>query len=313
EALIKVKYCGICGSDVESFKKAGMYGSGTIIGHEISGEIIEIGDNVKKLKIGDHVTINPNAPCYNCYWCNQNQENKCKFAPRALGSLTDGAMAEFINVNEERIHILPESISLEEGAMIEPLVVGIYSVQESGIKIGDSVAVFGTGTIGLMTILALKLAGAGNIYALEPVESKHRIALEMGANKAFTPQNWKKIQRLCDKIGPAHIFDCVGISETITSAIDLVRRGGYITMIGMDSEITDLKNFYGIAIKNITLRGIFAYNQDTFKTAINLLDQKRVNLKPLITKIIKLDEVPIAVEDLSKGLHDDIKILVEIE
>ncbi|HUW90750.1 MAG TPA: alcohol dehydrogenase catalytic domain-containing protein [Candidatus Nanopelagicaceae bacterium] len=313
EALIKVKYCGICGSDVESFKKAGMYGSGTIIGHEISGEIIEIGDNVKKLKIGDHVTINPNAPCYNCYWCNQNQENKCKFAPRALGSLTDGAMAEFINVNEERIHILPESISLEEGAMIEPLVVGIYSVQESGIKIGDSVAVFGTGTIGLMTILALKVAGAGNIYALEPVESKHRIALEMGANKAFTPQNWKKIQRLCDKIGPAHIFDCVGISETITSAIDLVRRGGYITMIGMDSEITDLKNFYGIAIKNITLRGIFAYNQDTFKTAINLLDQKRVNLKPLITKIIKLDEVPIAVEDLSKGLHDDIKIMVEIE
>jgi len=313
EALIKVKYCGICGSDVESFKKAGMYGSGTIIGHEISGEITEIGDNVKKLKVGDHVTINPNAPCYNCYWCNRNQENKCKFAPRALGSLTDGAMTEFINVNEERIHILPESISLEEGAMIEPLAVGIYSVQESGIKIGDSVAVFGTGTIGLITILALKVAGAGNIYALEPVESKHRIALEMGANKSFTPQNWKKIKRLCDKIGPAHIFDCVGISETITSAIDLVRRGGYITMIGMDPEITDLKNFYGIAIKNITLRGIFAYNQDTFETAINLLDQKRVNIKPLITKIIKLDEVPGAVEDLSKGLHDDIKIMVEIE
>ena len=96
EALIKVKYCGICGSDVESFKKAGMYGSGTIIGHEISGEIIEIGDNVKKLKIGDRVTVNPNAPCYNCYWCNQNQENKCKLAPSALGSLTDGAMVNLL-------------------------------------------------------------------------------------------------------------------------------------------------------------------------------------------------------------------------
>jgi len=313
EALIKVKYCGICGSDVESFKKAGMYGSGTIIGHEISGEIIEIGDNVKKLKIGDHVTINPNTPCYDCYWCNQDQENKCKFAPSALGSLTNGGMVEFINVKEERIHTLPESISLIEGAMTEPLAVGIYSVQESGIKIGDSVAVFGAGTIGLITILALKVAGAANIYALEPVESKHRIALEMGANKTFTPQNWKKIQKLCDKIGPTHIFDCVGISETITSAIDLVRRGGYITMIGMDPEITDLKNFYGIAIKNITLRGIFAYNQDTFKTAINLLDKKRVNIKSLITKIIKLDEVPVAFEDLSKKLHDDIKIMVEIE
>lgn len=313
EALIKVKYCGICGSDVESFKKAGMYGSGIIIGHEISGEIIKIGDNVKKLKIGDRVTINPNVPCYNCYWCNQNQENKCKFAPRAIGTLTNGAMAEYVNVNEERIHILPESISLEEGAMIEPLSVGIYSVQESGIKIGDNVAVFGTGTIGLVTILALKLAGAGNIYALEPVESKQKIALEIGANKIFRPQNWKRIKKLCDKIGPIHIFDCVGISETITTAIDLVRKGGHITMIGMDPEITDLKNFYGIAIKNITLRGIYAYNQDTFETAITLLDQKRVNIKPLITKIIKLDEVPAAFEDLLNGLHDDIKIMVEIE
>ncbi|NHJ22444.1 MAG: hypothetical protein EAX91_15970 [Candidatus Lokiarchaeota archaeon] len=313
EALIKVKYCGICGSDVESFKKAGMYGSGIIIGHEISGEIIEIGDNVKKLKIGDLITINPNVPCYNCYWCNQNQENKCKFAPRAIGTLSDGAMAEFFSVNEERIHILPDSISLEEGAMIEPLAVGIYAVQESGIKIGENVAVFGTGTIGLITILALKLAGAGNIYALEPVESKHKIALEMGAAKTFTPQNWKKVQKLCDKIGPTYIFDCVGISETITSAINLVRKGGHITLIGMDPEITDLKNFYGIAVKNVTLRGIYAYNQDTFKTVINLLEQKRVNIKPLITKIIKLDEVPSAFEDIAKGLHDDIKIMVKIE
>lgn len=313
EVLIKVKYCGICGSDVESFKKEGMYGSGTIIGHEVSGEIIEIGDKVKKLKIGNRVTINPNLPCYDCYWCNRYQENKCKFAPKALGSLADGAMVEFFNVKEERVHILPDSISFEEGAAIEPLSVGIYSVQESGIKVGESAAVYGAGTMGLMTILALKVTGAGNIFVLEPVESKQKKALELGANKAFNPKNWKKVQRLCDKIGPTHVFDCVGINETITSAIDLVRRGGHITMIGMDPEITDLKNFYGIAIKNITLRGIFGYNQDTFKTAIDLLEQKRIDVKPLITKIIKLDEVPKAFENLSNKLHEDILVLVQID
>ena len=313
EVLVKVKYCGICGSDIESFKKAGMYSPGTIIGHEISGDIVEVGEDVKKLKIGDRVTLNPNLPCYDCYWCNRSQENKCKSSPKALGTLVDGAMVEFINTNQERIHILPDSVSYEEGALVEPLAVGIYSVQESGIRLGESVAVYGAGTIGLMTILALKVAGASNIYVLDPVESKQKRALELGASKAFPPQQWKKIQRLTDRIGPPHVFDCVGINETITASIDLVRRGGYITLVGMDPDVGVLKNFYGLQIKNITLRGIFAYNQDTFEAAINLLDQKRVDVKPLITKVIQMDDISKAFEKLANKIHEDIKILVKIE
>jgi threonine dehydrogenase-like Zn-dependent dehydrogenase len=312
EILIKVKYCGICGSDVESFKKSGMYGSGIVIGHEVSGIIDELGEGVKKLKVGDKITINPNLPCYDCFWCNRNQENKCKFAPRAIGTLTDGAMVEFFKVNHERVHILPDSISLEEGALIEPLAVGIYSVQESGIRLGQSAAVFGAGTIGLMTILALKVAGASNIFVLDPVKSKQKMALELGATKAFNPQNFKKIQRFTEKIGPTHVFDCVGIKDTVSTSIELARRGGHITLIGMDPDIGVLKNFYGIAVKNITLRGIFGYNQDTFKTAIELLEQKRVNIKPLITKVIEIDEVPQVFENLAQQMHEDIKILVKV-
>jgi threonine dehydrogenase-like Zn-dependent dehydrogenase len=312
EVLIEVKYCGICGSDIESFKKSGMYGSGTIIGHEFSGIVIEVGTDVKKVKIGDKVTVNPNLPCYECFWCLHNQENKCKFAPRALGTLADGAMVEFFSINQERIHILPESISLEEGALIEPLAVGIYSVQESGIRLGESAAVYGAGSMGLMTILALKIAGASNIFVLEPIESKQQRALELGATKVFDPENWKKIHRFTEKIGPPHVFDCVGIKETVMSSIELVRRGGHITMVGMDPEIGVLRNFFGIAIKNITLRGIFSYNQDTFKVAIDLLEQKKVDVKPLITNIIKLEDVPSSFETLAKKEHEDVKILVKI-
>jgi L-iditol 2-dehydrogenase len=312
EVLIQIKYCGICGSDVESFKKPKMYGSGTTLGHEVSGIIAEVGEDVKKLKTGEKVTLNPNLPCHDCYWCNRNQENKCKFAPRAFGSLTDGAMVKYFVTHPERIHILPESISLEEGALIEPLAVGIYSVQESGIKLGESAAVYGAGTIGLMTIMALKAAGATSIFVLEPVESKKIIALELGATKVFDPGEWKKIQRYTEKIGPPHVFDCVGINATITSSIELVRRGGYITMVGMDPDIGILKNFYSIAIKNITLRGIFGYDQDTFRTAIALLEQKRVDVKPLITKVVELDDVPNAIDILAENMHDDIKILVKV-
>ena len=309
DVLLKVRYCGICGSDVESFKRAGMYAPKTIIGHEFSGEIVEVGNNVKKLKVGDRVTVNPNLPCYDCYWCHRNQENMCKDAPKALGTLTNGAMVEYINVGAERVHLLPDSISLEEAAAIEPLAVGIYSVEESGIKMGENAAVYGAGTIGLMIIQALKVAGA-NIFVLEPVESKHKLALELGADSVLIPKNWKKIQRLTNRLGPDHVFDCVGIGETISSAINLIRKGGIITLVGMDPE-ANLKNFYGLAVFNITLRGIFAYVQDTFKTAINLLEKKKVNVKPMITKIIKLNDVPEMFEVLSKP-HDEIKVLVEI-
>lgn len=311
EVLIKVKYCGICGSGIESYKKAGMYLSRIIIGHEFSGEIVEIGDKVKKLKIGNRVTANPNLPCNDCYWCDRNQENMCKVHNNCLGTTTNGAMAEYINVKEHRIHILPDSVSFEEGATIEPLAVGIYSVNESGIKMGENAAVYGAGTIGLMTIQALNVVGA-NIFVLEPLESKHKLALELGADTVLIPKNWKKIHRLTDKVGPDHIFDCVGKGETIMSSINLVKRGGHITVVGMDPEPFEIKNFYAMALGNISLRSIYAYIQDTFKTAINLLEKKKVNVKPMITKIIKLDDVPEMFEILSKP-HDEIKVLVEID
>ncbi|MFW9899512.1 MAG: zinc-binding dehydrogenase [Candidatus Thorarchaeota archaeon] len=311
EVLIKVKYCGICGSGIESYKMAGMYSSGIILGHEFSGEIVEVGDKVKKLKIGNRVTANPTLPCSDCYWCNRNQENMCKIHNNALGIFTNGAMAEYINVNADRIHILSDSISYEEGATIEPLCVGLYAVQESGIKMGESAAVYGAGTIGLMTINALKAVGA-DIYVLELLESKHKLALELGADNVFSPKNWKKIHRLTNRRGPDHVFDCVGIGETITSSIDLVRYGGHITIVGMNPEPFEIKNFYGMAAGNKSLRGIYGYINDTFGTAINLLEKGKVNVKPMISKIIKLDEVPEIFEILSKP-HDEIKVLVEID
>lgn len=311
EVLIKVKYCGICGSGIESYQMAGMYSPGIILGHEFSGEIVEVGSNVKRLKIGNRVTVNPALPCNDCYWCNRNQENMCKIHNNALGTFSNGGMAEYINVKADRIHILPESISFEEAAVIEPFCVGLYAVQESDIKICENAAVYGAGTIGLMTIIALKAVGA-NIYVLEPLESKHKLALELGADNVFTPKNWKKIHRLTERRGPDHVFDCVGIGETISSAIDLVRYGGHITLVGMNPESFEIKNIYGMAVGNRTLRGIYAYTQDTFKTAINLLEKKKVNIKPIISKIIKLDEVPEMFEILSKP-HDEIKVLVEID
>jgi len=312
EVLIKVKYCGICGSGIESYQHPGMYSPGIIIGHEFSGDLVEIGSDVKKLKEGTRVTINPQIPCNDCFWCNSGNENMCKDLSLAYGTFTNGGMAEFINVRADRIHELPDSVSYEEGALIEPLCVGIYAVNQSGLKVGQSAVVYGAGTIGLMTIQALKVAGAGRIFVIEPLESKHKLALDLGADYAFLPKEWKKINRYNERRGPDHIFDSVGIGPTIMSSINLLRRGGHITLIGMNPTPFEISNFYGYAAGNLTLRGVYGYVQDTFKTAIILLEKNLVNLKPMITKIIKLEEVEKMFEILAQP-HDEIKVLVEID
>ncbi|MHA1229672.1 MAG: zinc-dependent alcohol dehydrogenase [Candidatus Helarchaeota archaeon] len=311
EVLVKVKYCGICGSDIESYETGALMLTGIILGHEFSGEVVEVGNKVKKVKIGDRVTANPNLPCGRCYWCEHNLENMCKDS-YGLGLTHNGALAEYIAVKSERIHILPDSISFEEGALIEPLSVAVYAVQESGIKLGENAVVLGAGTIGLLTTHVLNAIGASKIIVIEPMESKQKKAMEMGADIILDPKKWTKISRYTNKVGADHVFDCVAIPETINNTLKIVKKGGKITFIGIHVEPFQIEGFLQLILKNISIRGVFAYNQDTFKTAINLLEKNKLNIKPIITKIAKLEDVPELFEILSKPIHDEIKVLIEI-
>lgn len=311
EVLIQVKNCGICGSDVESYQSGALILSGIILGHEFSGEIVEIGDSVKKWKIGDRVTANPNMPCFNCFWCLRNQENLCK-RNEGLGMTLNGALADYVKVDSERLHLLPPNVTLEEGACVEPLSVTIYAVQESGFKVGENAVVFGAGTIGLFTIQVLKAVGASEIYVIEPVEFNRKRALEVGATEVFLPKDWSKINKLTNKIGPDHVFDCVGVPQSHNDSLKLVRKGGFITVIGLHAAPFQMEGFMQLTLKNITMRGIFAYNQSNFRTAISLLTKKSVNVDPIITKRKKMDDVPQAFENLAERKDNDIKVLVEI-
>lgn len=311
EVLIKVKYCGICGSDVGSYSALGMSLPQIILGHEFSGEIAEVGEQVKKLKIGDRVTANPNIPCLDCDFCAKGLEVMC--ITNTFGVTRDGALAEYINVRADRVMNIPESITLEEGAMIEPISNAVQAVKLSDFIVGKSAAVLGAGTIGLMTIQVLKAAGASAVYVIEPVESRQKLALELGAEQVFEPKRWSKIVKLTNKLGPDFVFDCVGLPETIMTSMQLVKRGGTIMVIGMHPESFEMKGFLQLMAKNITMKGIYLVDQDSFITAIDLLEKKRVNVKPMITKLIKIEEVPEMFETLVNPPHDEIKVLVEME
>lgn len=313
EVLIKVKKVGICGSDVGSYEVGGPYIPGIIIGHEFSGDIVEVGENVKKIKVGMRVTVNPQIPCNDCYYCLHNLENMCKIQNSAYGTTNDGAMREFINLKAERVHVLPDNVSYEEGAIVEPLSVAVYAVEQSGFKLGQNAAVIGAGPIGLLVIQVLKAAGASKIYVLEPVESKQKVALDFGADKVFPPKSWNKIVRLTDKLGPDHIYDCVGLSETFDTALSMVKKGGQITLIGMHESKFQITKVLLMTLNNISVRGVYGYNHDVFKTAINLLEQKKIQIKPLITSRIKLNQVPDMFKVLGHPPHDHLKVIVELE
>jgi L-iditol 2-dehydrogenase/galactitol-1-phosphate 5-dehydrogenase len=310
EVLIKIKNCGICGSDIESYQTGALELTGIILGHEFSGEIVEIGDKVRKLKLNTRVTANPNIPCNKCYWCEHAQENMCKNT-YGIGLTHDGAFAEFVSVKADRIHIIPDSVSFEEGAMVEPLAVAVYAVQNSGFKLGENAVVLGSGTIGLLTIQVLKAAGASQIIVLEPVESKQKLALELGADRILDPADWSKINKFTNKVGADNVFDCVGVPETFINSLKIVKKGGKITVVGIHVESFVMEGFLQLMLKNITMRGVYGYTQDTFRNAIRLLEQKKVDVKPLITKKIKLSETPEAFKLLSNPIHEEIKMMIE--
>lgn len=313
EVLIKTKKVAICGSDVGSYETGGPYFPGVVLGHEFSGEIVEVGEKVKKLKVGTRVTVNPQIPCNECYYCLHDQENMCKIKNYALGTTENGAMREYLNIKAERVHVLPDNVSFEHGAIVEPLSVALYAVKESEFQIGQTAAVIGAGPIGLFVIQVLKAAGAAKIFVLEPVEFKQKKALEFGANKVYIPNAWKKISRQTNNIGPDHVYDCVGLSTTLTNSLNLIKKGGKITLIGMHANSLEINNILSMTTNNITVRGVYGYNQEIFKIAINLLEQGKILVDPLITKKIKLEEVPDIFEKLSKPEHDELKVIVELD
>ncbi len=313
EVLIKVKKVGICGSDVGSYETGGPYIPGNIIGHEFSGEIVELGEKVKKLKRGDRVTVNPQIPCNDCYYCNHDRENMCKLQNYILGGTENGAMRDYINVKAERVHILPANISYEGGAIVEPLSIALHAILQSGFKIGDNAAVIGTGPIGLFVIQILRTSGANKIFALEPVESKQKKAIELGADKVFKPNLWNKIVRLTDKIGPDHVYDCVGLSSTVTKSLSLIKKGGCITIIGMHDSSYEINNVRLMTTNSITIKGTYGYTQDVYKTSLRFLERGRIKVEPIITNRIKFEEVPQMFEKLANPPHDELKVLVDFE
>ncbi|MDY7224467.1 2,3-butanediol dehydrogenase [Halalkalibacterium halodurans] len=318
---IKVKWCGICGSDLHEYAAGPIFipqnsphslteeKAPIVMGHEFSGQVVEVGDGVTKCEEGDRVVIEPIFACGTCTACKQGKYNLCEqlgFLGLAGGG---GGFSEYVTVDEHMVHKIPDTVSFEQGALVEPAAVALYAVRQSQFNVGDQAVVFGTGPIGLLVIEALKASGASKIYAVELSTERRQRAEQLGAI-ALNPAEVnvvEKIQRLTD--GGADVsFEVTGVPIVLTQAIESTKLNGQTMIVSIfEKEASFQPNLVVMRERNIA--GIIGY-RDIFPAVISLMNQGYFSAETLVTKRIGLhDIVEQGFEALMKE-KSQVKILV---
>lgn len=302
QVKIKIEACGICGSDLHEYAAGPIFiPEGTphpltnekapiVMGHEFSGQIVEVGEEVTKFKVGDRVVVEPVFSCGTCESCRHGKYNLCDkmgFLGLAGGG---GGFSEYVAADEHMVHKIPDSLSYEQGALVEPSAVVLYAVRSSQLKVGDRAVVFGTGPIGLLLIEALKASGASEIYAVELSEERRNKAKELGAitlNPAETDVV-AEIQRLTN--GGADVcYEVTGVPVVLNQAIASTKMSGQIMIVSIfEREASIHPN--QIVLKERNIAGIIGY-RDIFPAVISLMEQGYFPADKLVTKRIPLANI----------------------
>ncbi|MHA1381821.1 MAG: zinc-dependent alcohol dehydrogenase [Candidatus Helarchaeota archaeon] len=301
-AIVKVKYCGICGSDISNFKYK-IYQTPLVMGHEFSGKIVEIGENVAKLgfKIGNKVTgINPVVDID-------------KEVPRHIGIINDGAFAEYVKVHKDYLYQIPDNVSFKDATIIESFAAIVRALKLSKITENQKIMIIGGGNMGLATLnVLLSEKYPEYVIVVEPHEFLRKIAIEMGATVALSPSR-VKINKFFRKNGkPLFIFECVGSESALMMAIDSIKKGGLIILEGVQrAKITF--PIFSMTIKEIGLKGTWGHDRDDILKTIDLFAKNKFDVSKFISKIIPLKDIQSGFEEYIKPIERNfIKILVEI-
>jgi 2-desacetyl-2-hydroxyethyl bacteriochlorophyllide A dehydrogenase len=312
DVVVKVKACGVCGSDLHLYKWGGQ-NEGTILGHEFSGDVVEIGENVTGVKKGDRVTAIGGRGCGQCYWCQQGQLLRCR-SLIFLGWGLPGAFAQYVPVPFFQIGQyaakLPDTMTYEEGATAEPVAVALYAVTKAQPQPEDTVVVLGAGMIGLCLVQVLKAFGVSQVIVSEPREKRLKLAKETGADLVLNAAR-EDIVSIVNEVtsgrGADIVFECVGLSTTYQQAIEMVHRGGKVELVGLYEQPVTWDPTPTVT-DDITLIGC-GLRWD-LPGAVDLLQSGKVNTKPLLTHEFPLDKVKEAFETQLEA-EDAVKVLVK--
>ena len=314
---IKVALAGICGTDLKEYA----YGPVLIplnkvpltMGHEFAGKVAEVGKGVKGFSVGDRVSGVGYYYCGECYVCKMGRYNLC-VNQGFTGLFSDGCMAEYFVIPDYACYKLPDSVSDELGALVEPLAVALHAIRQANVQPGDTVAIVGDGTIGLCSLLAAKAAGASEVYVIAKHKGRGGLAVKMGATAVIYSHEGnpiKKLQALTGGIGTDAAIECVGRPETPQLTVELTRRGGITVIAGIFEQAGTL-DFSTITFTEKTMVGSSIYVHEG-KTAITLMADKRIDPSPLISSVVPLkDAAKKGFEALINDKEANIKVLLRV-
>ena len=311
EALVKVKYAGICGRDLEFFK-TGLWPGRGVLGHEVTGTIAELGSEVKKWKEGDRVSIDCTLNCGKCVFCLKGYTNLCRNGG-AIGLGHDGGFAEYLIAPYQSLVHLPDSIPDKYGTVFDQIGTDLIALREINFVIGSSAAVLGLGTLGIFMLQCLKVAGASKIVVVDKNPHRLEIAERFKPDRALNKLSLHRIRKAYGKEinGADFVFECSGVPKLINTSLDIVRRGGTIVQIGIcDSSIETHPLKY--TMNHNRIQGILGYLREDFETAVDLVARKLIDPEPVVTKIVPLDDI--VEEGFKEAINPEtkeVKILVE--
>lgn len=315
DVLIRVRACSICGGDVHLYK--GKHPLATLpaaIGHEIAGEVIKKGSAVNKVSIGDRIVVEPVITCGQCFFCVHGEYHLCQNIAYQYSAGQGGFTPYFVTL-EKWVHQIPNSISYEEAALIEPLAVAVHAVRKAEIDLGHNVAIFGAGGIGLFLLQVVKAAGANSVFVIDIQDHRLKLAQELGASWAINPEKEDclvKIYQETNGLGVDRSFEAVGLEKTLRQSVECLKKGGIGVLIGLFEEPWTVKfpvNLFGQ--KEIQLRGSRGYCWD-FQRAINLVSNGQVKLAPLISHRLPLANLPQAFDLLLNPEQKANKVVIQI-
>ena len=317
ELKVRVKLAGICGTDLKEYA----YGPVMIppdkvpltMGHEFAGTVAEAGKGVRGFKAGDRVSGVGNTYCGTCYACRMGRYNLC-LNQGFTGLFSDGCMAEYFVLPEYSCYKLPDNVSDEMSALVEPLAVALHAIGQAKVKKGDTVAVLGDGTIGLCSVLAAKAAGASAVYMVAKHRGRGGLANRMGATAVIYAGEGdpvKKIQSLTGGMGADAAIECVGRPETPQLAAELARRGGTAVIVGIFDK-PGVIDFAALTFTEKTMVGSSIYLHEG-KEAIKLMAERKINPLPLISCIVPLEDArEKGFEALINDKETNVKVLLRV-
>lgn len=311
---VKMKRMGICGSDIHVYHGKHPYTSYPVVqGHEVAAKVVEVGSNVKNFKVGDKVTIQPQVVCGECYPCTHGMYNACEEL-KVMGFQTTGMASEFFVTEGDKALKLPDNMSYDQGALIEPIAVAVHAVRRYGDIANKKVLVLGGGPIGNLVAQTAKAMGASQVLLSEISSARLEIAEKCGI-EVVNPSEKDLLNTIIEKFGNDKadiIFECVGINATMKQAIDYARKGSDIIVVGVFADLGTINMGY-VQDRELRLIGSAMYRVEDYVKSIELTEEGLLCLDPLITHYVSFDDYQKAYEIIDLNKDKVMKVMVKFD